>query len=434
MKCYKLKEITGSETLKKRAELEIDNILSDVRVIIQEVKEKGDDAVLDYTNTFDSDVITKDELRVTSSEISEAKRMLDTAVLNALEHAAANIKKFHEAQVPKSIWFTEIDDGILAGEKITPINDVGLYVPGGKGLFPSVMLMLGIPANVAGVKEIIVCTPPKADGTIDPALLTAADICGIRDIFKVGGAQAIAAMAYGTRTIPKVSKIVGPGSGYIAAAKRVLYGVVDVGLPAGPSEAIILADESAEPAIAASDLLIEAEHGPDSAALLVTNSERLASAVQERIPEILEKIPEWRRRNCETVLSKFGGIIVAESIEAGIDFINDYAPEHLEILVRNPFAVLQKINNAGEILLGQYTPISAGNYAIGHNAILPTGGFAKTYSSVSVFDFLKRSAIGYVTADGFTKLANTVETLAEYEQFYTHAYAIKQRRKERSDE
>jgi len=255
----------------------------------------------------------------------------------------------------------------------------------------------------------------------------AAEICGVTAVYVVGGMQAIAALAYGTETIPKVAKLIGPGSSYVSAAKRLLYGVVDVGLPAGPSESIILTDEHADPRLAALDLLVEAEHGPDSAAILVTHSEAVAAAALEILPGYIEQLPPWRREFVNTVLSNYGGILITSSLQESIDFVNEYAPEHLEVLTADPFVTLQSLHNAGEILLGHHTPIPTANYCLGINAILPTGGFARSFSSVSVWDFLKRSGIGYLSREGYQRLQGTTVTLADYEDFPAHAMAIRKR-------
>ncbi|NEP46480.1 MAG: histidinol dehydrogenase, partial [Okeania sp. SIO2H7] len=293
--------------------------------------------------------------------------------------------------------------------------------------FPSVMLMLTIPVKVAGVKKVIVCTPPDKDGNVEPASLVAAEMAGVKDVYKLGGIQAIASMAIGTETIPKVDKITGPCNVYGSAAKRLLFGTVDVGLPAGPSESIILTDEHTDPQLAALDLLVEAEHGPESAALLVTHSESVATKAAEFASEYIKKLPQWRQEFCEKGLSSYGGVLLTSSLEESIAFVNEYAPEHLEVLVKEPMAALGSIENAGEILLGPYTPIPTANYCLGVNAILPTGGFARSYSAVSVFDFLKRSGIGYLTQEGFEKLKQTTHTLATYEDFPAHAMAIAER-------
>jgi histidinol dehydrogenase len=318
----------------------------------------------------------------------------------------------------------------MAGEKITPITSVGLYVPRGKGSFPSVMYMLATPASIAGVPRIVVCTPPGPEGTVDPASLVAADLCGVHEIYRVGGAQAIAALAYGTQSIGRVHKITGPGSGFVSAAKRILHGTVDVGLPAGPSESILLADESADPELVARDLLIEAEHGPDSSSLLVTDSRSLAETVMSLLPDKMAALPEWRQNFCRTVWEApegTGGIVLATNMHEAIAFVNEYAPEHLEVQVREPFALLPKLKNAGEILLGAYTPFCTGNYSVGTNAILPTGGFAHTFSCTSVYDFLKRTGIAYLTQEGYASVSETTRRLAEFEGFPAHANAVTNR-------
>ena len=289
------------------------------------------------------------------------------------------------------------------------------------------MLMLTIPAMVAGVEQIVVCTPPDKQGNVEPVSLYVAQMAGVTNVYKLGGIQALAAMALGTATVPKVDKLTGPCSIYGAAAKRVLFGTVDVGLPAGPSESIVLADETTDPQLAALDLLIEAEHGPDSAALLVTHSETVAEKASYFADQYLEKLPQWRREFCQTGLDAYGGIILTSSLEESIQFVNDYAPEHLEVLVDDPLRLVGEIKNAGEILLGKYTPSSAATYAIGVNAVLPTGGFARSYSAVSVYDFLKRSTIAYLTPQGFDLVKETSQTLAHYEEFPAHGMAITER-------
>jgi len=414
--------------LKQRAELDIAGVLTDVQTIVEEVKQRGDDAILEHLEKYDKVKLSTAELKVSPAEFHDAEKKLDTAIKMAIEQATDNITRFHKEQMPREIWFTEIGQGILAGEKITPIEKVGLYVPRGKGSFPSVMLMLAIPAKVAGVRDIIVCTPPNEDGSVDAASLYGASLAGVKNLYKVGGASAIASMAYGTQTIPKVYKIVGPGNPYVSAARRLVYGTVDVGLPAGPSEAVILADGNANPQKVALDLLIEAEHGPDSAAILVTTSKALADAVAEILPVLIKDIPQPRRDYCEKTLSNYGGILVTDNMEDAVDFVNDYAPEHLEVHVREPLTILGQLHNAGEIMLGENTPISISNYCLGTNAVLPTGGFAKVYSSVSVFSFLKRISVSYLTSEGLDKLKTTTKALANYEGFPTHAMAVERRK------
>lgn len=416
--------------LLRRAEIQIDELIERVRPIVAAVRERGDEALLAFTAQFDRVQLAPDRLRVRREEIEEAYAKLDPKVKEALEYAIANVRSFHERQMPHEQWFSEVAPGVVAGEQITPITSVGLYVPRGKGSFPSVLYMLATPAHIAGVPRIVVCTPPAPDGSVDAASLVAADLCGVHEIYRVGGAQAIAALAYGTESIARVHKLTGPGSGYVAAAKRLLYGTVDVGLPAGPSEAIILADESAEPELLARDLLIEQEHGPDSSGLLVTPSRAIATEVARLLPEKIAALPEPRQSFVRTGLessSGTGGIVLAANLDEAIAFVNEYAPEHLEVQIREPFAILPRLKNAGEILIGPYTPFSAGNYAVGTNAILPTGGFAHTFSCTSVYDFLKRTGIAYVRAEGYPAISATVQTLAEFEGFPAHAQAVKER-------
>jgi histidinol dehydrogenase len=418
------------QRLLRRAELEIDELIDYVRPLVREVRARGDEALLEFTAKFDRVQLDPAKLRVGREEIAEAHARLDPAVRMALEYAIANVRSFHEKQMPHEQWFSEVAPGVVAGEQITPITSVGLYVPRGKGSFPSVLYMLATPARIAGVPRIVVCTPPAPDGSVDAASLVAADLCGVHEIYRVGGVQAIAALAYGTASIARVHKITGPGSGYVAAAKRLLYGTVDVGLPAGPSESILLADASADPEMLARDLLIEQEHGPDSSALLVTSERTIAEAVLRLLPAKIAELPEPRQSFVRAGLEGergTGGIVLANSLDEAIAFVNEYAPEHLEVQVREPFALLPRLKNAGEILIGQYTPFSAGNYAVGTNAILPTGGFAHTFSCTSVYDFLKRTGIAYVKAEGFPAIRETVQTLAEFEGFPAHASAVRER-------
>ena len=279
----------------RRTESNIDDLLPYAQKIIETVRNDGDKALIELNRRFDAPDMSMEQLRAQPADFVRARNDISPELLAALHHAHDNIRRFHEKQLPEPLWFTEIQPGIMAGEKITPIASVGLYVPRGKGSFPSVMLMLATPAKVAGVERVVVTTPPSPTGQVDAATLLAAEICGIDEVYAVGGIQALAALAYGTETIPNVSKVVGPGSGYVAAAKRALHGVLDVGTPAGPSEAIILCDEYADPVLAAMDILVEAEHGPDSAALLVTHSRALAEAIQEELPNQIEKLPDWRQ-------------------------------------------------------------------------------------------------------------------------------------------
>lgn len=430
MNIYKLSELSEEKKnfIMKRAEIDISEHMKVAKEVSDDVRKRGDEAVLEYTAKFDRVELTADRIKVKPEEIEAGYNRLDAETREAIEYAAKNIRNFHEKQMPEEMWFTEVDKGLLVGEKTTPIVDVCLYVPRGKGSFPSVMLMLGVPAVVAGVEKIVVVTPPNEQGEVDDAILTAAKIIGITEIYKVGGIQAVASVAYGTETIPKCHKIIGPGNSYATAAKRVLANFIDAGLPAGPSEAIILADENADPEKVALDWMIEAEHGPDSASLLVTNSAELVEKVIPIVERQLEKISDKRREFVTTNFSCYGGAIITDSLEESIAFVNEYAPEHMEVMTEKPFEVLPKIKNAGEILLGDYTPVTLCNFVLGPNAILPTGQSAKTYSSVSVMDFLKRSSVGYASKDGFEMVRDYAYRIATVEGFDTHGLAVKDRK------
>lgn len=425
--CFRLNQLDKRDWnhLLKRSETDLKVFMEKVAPIVEGVRERGDQALVEFTQQFDGVELTADKIRVDASEIRGAYKVLNHGVLNALKHAKENIEKYHQSQRPEPFRLIEIGPGIFAGERVLPLDSVGLYVPRGKGSFPSVVLMTAVPARVAGVPHVRMVTPPAPDGTVDVACLVAADLCGIQDIFKVGGAQAIAALAFGTETISPVAKIMGPGSPYVMASKKLLSDVVAVGTPAGPSEALILADESADPYLVAADLLIESEHGRDSSAYLVTDSVNLANGVQGIIPDLLNRLPEWRREFCTTVLSRFGGIVIAEDMDQSLEFVNRYAPEHLEILTSDPFETLNGITNAGEVMLGLHTPISLANYAVGLNAVLPTGGMARTHSALHTLDYMKRISVGYVTPRGYSRLKDTVLRLADYEGFAAHAQALR---------
>lgn len=427
---YELSKMTKEQYdfIMKRAELDITEQMKVAKEVSDDVKARGDEAVLEYTAKFDRVQLTADKMKVTPEEIEAGYNNLDKETREAIEYAYKNIYDFHEKQLPEEMWFTMVDDGLMVGEKTTPIVDVCLYVPHGKGSFPSVLCMLGIPAVVAKVPKIVVVTPPNEKGEVDDAILAAAKIIGITEIYKVGGIQAVAAVAYGTETIPKCHKIIGPGNSYATAAKRVLANHIDAGLPAGPSEIIVLADEKADPEKVALDWMIEAEHGPDSAALLVTHSKELVEKVVPIVNRQLEKISPKRKEFIETNLTTYGGVILTNSLDESIDFVNEYAPEHMEVMTEKPFDTLPKIKNAGEILLGDYTPVTLCNFVLGPNAILPTGGFAKTYSSVSVQDFLKRSSVGYASKDGFENVRDYAYRFAKVEGFDTHGLAVQRKK------
>lgn len=430
MNIYKLSEMSEEKKnfIMKRAEIDISEHMKLAREVSDDIRRRGDEAVLEYTEKFDRVKLSKDAIKVKAEEIEEGYKRLDDKTREAIEYAAKNIHDFHEKQLPEEMWFTEVDKGLMVGEKTTPIVDVCLYVPRGKGSFPSVLLMLGIPAVVAGVKKIVVVTPPNEMGNVDDAILAAAKIIGITEIYKVGGIQAVASAAFGTETIPKCHKIIGPGNAYATAAKRVLANYIDAGLPAGPSECIVLADEKADPEKVALDWMIEAEHGPDSAALLVTHSAELVEKAVKIVERQLEKLSPKRREFVTINHNTYGGAIITENLDESIAFVNEYAPEHMEVMTEKPFDVLPKIKNAGEILLGDYTPVTLCNFVLGPNAILPTGQFAKTYSSVSVFDFLKRSSVGYASKEGFERVREYAYRMATVEGFDAHGLAVKERK------
>ena len=411
----------------KRSEDDIDSVYAATKQIMDDVRAQGDKALIRYTSHFDSADISNMPLLVTETEYEAARMALSPEIVESISLAVENVMRFHRAQKPEGIHFIETTDGIFAGERATPIPSVGLYVPRGKGSFPSMLYMMAVPARIAGVPRICVCTPPNKDGSVDPACLYAARLCGVHEVYRVGGAQAVAALAYGTETIAGVDKLCGPGSPYVSAAQRLARDSVTVGLPAGPSEAVILADETADPWRLALDLLIEAEHGPDSSALLVTHSREVAEKAAVTITRLVTELPEPRRGFVEAVLSGYGGIILSSNLGESIAIVNQYAPEHLQIRTRDPWEMLSQIEHAGEILLGENTPFSLANYAAGPNAVLPTGGKARTWSSVSVRDFVKYSSVIYATKKGLDTLGGAAARLADYEGFPSHERAITMR-------
>lgn len=416
------------ERIIRRSETNIDDAMAAASGIVADVRQRGDDALRDYARKFDKSELTG-SLKATPEEFAAAYRALDPAVTDAIRTCAANVKKHHEQQMAhvESFWLDEVQPGLHAGEKVTPVDSAGLYVPRGKGAFPSVMYMLCTPAIVAGVSQIAVCTPPTPEGGVDAASLVAADICGVRDVYKVGGAQAIAALAYGTATLPKVDIVAGPGNPYVAAAKRLLSHVINTGMPAGPSDSLVLADHTAHPENTAWDLINEAEHGPDSATLLVTADAALADKVAEILPRLIASLPSPRREFCTTVFGGYGGIMLCRDMAEALEVANLYAAEHALIKVADPAAALHGLRHAGEILIGESTPMVMGNFGIGVNAVLPTGRQARTHSCTSVWSFLKRTSLAYLTAEGFARLAAPVTTLADYEGFPGHASVIRQR-------
>lgn len=411
----------------RRSEMDIDSVKAIVAPIIDDVRKNGDEALIRCAKKFDNAEVTN--IKATEEDFARASKKLDGKLKDSIRRCADNVRKFHQQQKDREEqrWLYEVMPGVWAGEQISPLPSVGLYVPRGKGAFPSVMYMLCTPAVVAGVPQIAVCTPPTPEGTVDDASLFTAELCGIKDIYKVGGAQAIAALAYGTQTVPKVAKVIGPGNSYVAAARRMLSNVIDAGMPAGPSEALVFADEFANPKNTALDLMNEAEHGPDSASILVTHSEKLARAVEALLPGLIKSLPENRRKFCEAGFSSYGGIVLTDSLEESIAFCNEYAVEHLHLKVRNPEDVVPQLKNVGEILVGEFTPIALGNFGIGVNAVLPTGGYAKTYSATSIWDFQKRTSLALAHRKGYDALKEAVITVSDYEGFPSHSNALRLR-------
>ncbi|WP_024333288.1 histidinol dehydrogenase [Desulfotignum balticum] len=413
-----------------RTESDMAQFIEGVKPIIEKVKNEGDDALVYYAQEFDKSSITKHTIKAEPDDFDRAFKALDSNLIDSLKFAANRIKKFHEHQMPELMNFSEQFPGVFVGDRFSPIPSVACYVPRGKGSFPSVVLMTTIPAVVAGVKHAYVITPPGPNGKIDDATLVAAKLAGITEVYKCGGAQAVAAAAYGTETVPKAVKIVGPGSPWLVAAKKQLSDIIDPGTPAGPSESLILADGSASAEIAALDLIIESEHGPDSSAFLVTPNRDLAQKVISILPTLWAKMSENRADFSSTVLcGEKGGVILTKDMDQAIEFVNDYAPEHLEVLSKEPLNYLGKLITPGEILLGHHTPISLCNFDLGPNAVLPTSGAAETSSPLCVYDFLKMTSIGYVTSDAYPELAKHAHTIATYEGFDGHALAVSELRK-----
>jgi histidinol dehydrogenase len=420
----KLSEAARTRLL-TRTEADLSHILPAAQKIIDDVRGEGDRALIRLARELDKADIGTSGIAATEADFDAAEKSIEPELKEAMEFAAGSITKFHRDQMPNEMWMHEIRKGAFAGDRVRPIPSVACYVPRGKGAFPSVAMMTTLPAKVAGVKDVAILTPPGADGKVDAATLFAARIAGVNRVFKAGGAQAIAAAAYGTETVPRFSKIIGPGSPWVAAAKRLVAHVIDTGTPAGPSELIVLADDTADGRIAGLDLLVESEHGPDSSAYLLTWSRRVADEALKAIPEYWKSMSEQRVAFSSSVLSgPVGGILLARDRNQAIGFVNDYAPEHLEILSNEPFQYLGEIEHAGEILLGEHTPVTLGNFVLGPNHVLPTSGWAKTASPLSVHDFLKRTSIAYATSVGYAGVARHAHALARYEGFDAHANAV----------
>ena len=406
------------ENLLKRSPNNYGKFESTVAQILDKVKNEGDAALFAYTKEFDKADVTKETIRVTDAEIEEAYAQIDPALLGVIRKALVNIRQYHEKQIQNS-WFTSTTDGTMLGQKVTPLNRVGVYVPGGKAVYPSSVLMNIVPAKVAGVPHIVMTTPPGKDGKVCASTLVAAKEAGADEIYKVGGAQAIGALAFGTESIPKVDKIVGPGNIFVALAKKAVYGYVSIDSIAGPSEILVLADETANPHFVAADLLSQAEHDELACAILITTSEEFAKKVDEEVKGFVEVLS--RKEIIQKSLDNFGYILIAEDMDEAIEAANEIAPEHMEIVTANPFEDMMKVKNAGAIFIGEYSSEPLGDYFAGPNHVLPTNGTAKFFSALSVDDFIKKSSIVYYSKSALHNIHKDIIQFATSEQLTAHA-------------
>ena len=410
--------------LLKRSPNHYGEFIDRVNDIINNVRSNGDAAIFDYTKRFDGADINASNIRVTKEEIEEAYTLVDPELIDVIRKALVNIREYHEKQRQYS-WFDSKPNGTMLGQKVTPLATTGVYVPGGKAVYPSSVLMNVIPAKVAGVEKIVMVTPPGKDGKVNPNTLVAANEAGADEIYKVGGAQAIAALAFGTESVPKVDKIVGPGNIYVALAKKAVYGYVSIDSIAGPSEILVLADETANPRYVAADLLSQAEHDELASAILVTTSKELAEAVSVEVDQFIAELS--RKEIMSKSIENYGYILVAESMQDAVDTANDIASEHLEIMTKNPFEVMTKIKNAGAIFIGEYSSEPLGDYFAGPNHILPTNGTAKFFGPLSVDDFVKKSSIIYYSREALEPIHKDIIKFATSEQLTAHANSIKVR-------
>lgn len=411
------------ESLLKRSPNHYGEYEGRVNEIVNAVREKKDAALFEYTEKFDGAKIDKNTILVTEEEIEEAYGLVEERLLNVIRKSLVNIRKYHEKQLQNS-WFTS-EEGVILGQKVTPVDVAGVYVPGGKAVYPSSVLMNVLPAKVAGVRKIVMTTPPGKDGKVCPTTLVAAKEAGVDEIYKVGGAQAIAAMAFGTESVPKVDKIVGPGNIYVALAKKAVFGYVSIDSIAGPSEILVLADETANPRFVAADLLSQAEHDELASAILITTSQELAEKVSVEVDKFVEQLS--RKEIITKSLDNYGYILMAENMEDAIDATNEIASEHLEVVTKNPFDTMTKIRNAGAIFLGEYSSEPLGDYFAGPNHVLPTNGTAKFFSPLSVDDFIKKSSIISYSREALEAVYQDIVTFAECEQLTAHANSIRVR-------
>ena len=410
------------ETLKKRAQNSDKNVIPTVSEIIENVRENGDKAVREYTIKFDGKAPEKTE--ISPEEIDALIVKCDKDYISTVEKAAANISDFHKRQLQQS-WLTTKNNGVIMGQRVRGLKRVGIYVPGGTAAYPSSVLMNAIPAKIAGVEEIIMCTPPQKDGTPNPNIIAAAKIAGVDRIFLMGGAQAVAALAYGTESVPKVDKIVGPGNIFVTTAKKLLYGTVDIDMIAGPSEILIIADNSANPKFLAADLMSQAEHDKLASSILLTDSAEIAEKTKQELSKQMEMLS--RKEIIESSLDNFGAIIVCSDMSQAIEFANELAPEHLEVCCNNPMEYIGKLDNAGSVFLGNYSPEPLGDYFAGPNHVLPTSGTARFFSPLSVDSFIKKSSFIYYTEDALKNDAEDVIRFADTEGLTAHANSIKVR-------
>lgn len=409
------------ENLLKRSPNNYGKFEAAVDDILKKVRAEGDSAVFAYTKEFDKVEITADTVRVTEDEIREAYDAVDPSLVEVIRKALVNIRSYHEKQKQNS-WFSSTEDGTMLGQKVTPLKRVGVYVPGGKAVYPSSVLMNIVPAKVAGVDQIIMTTPPGKDGKVCPTTLVAAKEAGADEVYKVGGAQAVGALAYGTESIPKVDKIVGPGNIFVALAKKAVYGYVSIDSIAGPSEILVLADETANPRYVAADLLSQAEHDELASAILITTSRELAEKVSHEVEEFVKVLS--RKEIIQKSLDNFGYILIAEDMDEAVEAANEIASEHMEIVTRNPFEIMMKVRNAGAIFIGEYSSEPLGDYFAGPNHVLPTNGTAKFFSPLSVDDFIKKSSIVYYSREALGKIHKDIEQFAKAEQLTAHANSV----------
>ncbi len=395
-------------------------LLSAVARIVKDVATSGDTALLKYTSKFDKYKLTAKTIEVSDKEKKEALAKVSPQDLEILKLAAARIEKYHRHQINQD-WSLKDEEGVELGQRVVPLQRVGIYAPGGKAFYPSTLLMAAIPAKIAGVKEIIIVTPAK-EGKINPLIAAAADICGVKRLFKIGGAQAIAALAYGTKTVPRVDKIVGPGNAYVAAAKKLVFGQTGIDMIAGPSEILIIADKTASASFAAADMLSQAEHDEMAAAVLFTTSESFAQKVTEEIDEQIKTLE--RKKIIKKSLNNYGAIIITKDLNQAVELANDFAPEHLELMVEKPAEILKRVQNAGSVFLGSYTPEALGDYLAGGNHILPTSGTARFSSALGVYDFVKRMSVSSFTPRALAKLGPQTARFAEMEGLSAHANSV----------